>query len=366
MVAALSARSRVAVCHEWITTFSGSEQVAAAITEAVGADRVFTFTADPELVATLFGDRSVETLDGVGNWRVAREHWQWFLPLMPRSWRSLDLTSFDVVITSSHATVNSIRVPNGVHISYCHTPMRYAWEWEHELDRFPPPLRMAWPLIASLLRKQDVERSHHVDVFIANSTNVASRIRSHYGREAEVVYPPIDTAYWTPDGTQKKGSFFLVAGRLVAYKKPQLAVQAAREAGVPLVVAGAGPLRERLEKMPAGDVTFVDSPDRGTLRTLYREARALVFPGEEDFGMTMVEAQACGTPVIAFDRGGAKEAVIDGETGELFSDPSDLVRRLRGFDDPRYDVRALRKHAERFGAYRFADEIRSIVARVAP
>ncbi len=361
MVAPPTVNPRVAVCHEWITTFSGSEQVAAAIAEALDAARVFTFTGERELITTLFGDRPVETVGRLGRSRLAQRHWQWFLPQMPRSWRSLDLSGFDVVVTSSHATVNSIRVPDGVHISYCHTPMRYAWEWEQELDRFPLPLAKLWPFIASSLRRQDLERSHNVDLFIANSHNVAARIRRYYARDAEVVYPPIDTTYWTPDPRHEKESFFLVAGRLVAYKKPQLAVEAAREAGVPLVIAGAGPLREKLGAMTSSDVRFVDSPGRETLRDLYRSARALVFPGEEDFGMTMVEAQACGTPVVALDRGGAREAVVDGKTGELYADPSDLAGRLHGFDDRSYEAKALREHADRFGAYRFADEIRSIV-----
>jgi glycosyltransferase involved in cell wall biosynthesis len=298
---------------------------------------------------------------------MAREHWQRFLPLMPRAWAAFDLGGFDAVVTSSHACANAIRVPDGtIHISYTHTPMRYAWEWHEELDRVPAALRPAWPAIAAMLRRQDANRSRRVGMFVANSEHIADRISAAYGRESQVVYPPVDTSWWTPAAEPPERSTFLVAGRLVAYKRVALAIEAARLAHVPLVIAGSGPQLEELRHMAAGaDIRFVVNPSREELRELYRSARALVVPGIEDFGMTMIEAQACGTPVIARGIGGACEAVVDGETGLLTSDGSavTLASTLLRFDGATLDPARIRVHAERFGVERFETEIREVVDR---
>lgn len=357
---------RVAVCHEWVTTYGGSEQVARRLVTALGATDVFTFTARPELAEALFPGRRVH-VSPLGRTAMAREHWQRLLPLMPRAWAAFDLRGFDVVVTSSHACANAVRVPHGtVHVSYTHTPMRYAWEWRQELDRVPAALRPAWPAIAAALRRQDGARARRVDRFVANSEHVAQRIRDAYGRDARVVYPPVDVSWWTPATEPRERSAFLVAGRLVAYKHVAVAIEAARLAHVPLVVAGEGPQLEQLRRVAAGaDIRFVLGPSREELRELYRSARALVVPGIEDFGMTMIEAQACGTPVIARGAGGACEAVVDGETGWLTPDGSavTLASTLLRFDGATLDRSRIRAHAERFRTERFDTEIREVVDR---
>jgi glycosyltransferase involved in cell wall biosynthesis len=200
-------------------------------------------------------------------------------------------------------------------------------------------------------------------VFLANSQNVASRIKALYGRDALVVHPPIDTDFWTP-GEASRGDYFLHAGRLVPYKRADVVVRAARRARVPLVVAGGGPELGRLKRLAEGaDIRFVVDPDTTTLRDLYRGARALVYAGVEDFGMVLVEAQACGTPVVAFARGGALEAVSDKRTGCLYTDPGveALAELLRTFDPGLYDPAELRRHAESFGVARFDAAMRRIV-----
>jgi glycosyltransferase involved in cell wall biosynthesis len=357
---------RVALCHEWLTTYGGSEQVAQRLAEVAGASDVFVFTARPELAAELFPGRAVHE-HRWGTTRAAREHWQRFLPLMPRAWSRLDLGGFDLVITSSHACVNAIRVPRGAtHVSYCHTPMRYAWQWREELGRMPRSLRPAWPLVAAGLRRADRSWSRRVDRFVANSRHVADRIRAAYGREAAVVYPPVNTSFWTPSGDGRRDEYFLVAGRLVAYKRAETAVHAARIARRRLVVAGDGPELGRLRQVAGPGTTFVPRPDRGTLRDLYRSARALVVPGVEDFGMAMVEAQACGTPVLAYGIGGAREAVVDGATGSLYSEPGaeSLAAAMRRFDADAFDPSAVRAHAGRFDVTAFDAGVRAIVQEV--
>lgn len=356
------ASPRIAVCQEWVMTWSGSDQVAGRLAEALDADDVYTYAGLSELIDRLFPGRRVHT-SRLGRSSFARRHWAWLLPFMSSWWRSLDLDTHDAVVTCSHSTVNSVRArPDAVHVSYCCTPMRYAWMWRSEFQRVPRPLRPVWPLIAAGLRWGDRRRARNVDLFLADSANVAARIDRFYGRRSIVVYPPVDTDRFTPDSNTPKEDFFLYAGRLIGYKRPDLAVQAAERAGVRLVVAGSGPELDRLRSMAGPGVEFRVQPSDEDLRDLYRRARALVFAGVEDFGMVLVEAQACGTPVIAYAAGGALEAVRP-DTGLLYNDPSldGLAQAIGTFDPAAYDPAAIRRHAERFGADRFDAVIRRIV-----
>jgi glycosyltransferase involved in cell wall biosynthesis len=362
----LGARERrVAVCHEWATEFGGSEQVSRRIADALGVQDLYTFAADPTRARVMFPNQTVRS-SRRGRSRFARRHWQWMLPFMPGAWARLDLDAYDLVVTSSHACTNAISVPRGTyHVSYCHTPMRYAWAWRREIRRLPVPLRPLWPFAAASLRRADRRWAQRVTLFIANSHNVARRIQRCYGRASVVIHPPIDTSYWTPDDSPKEG-FFLVAGRLVAYKRPDIAVEAARLAGSRLVVAGDGPELASLRERAGPTVEFVIRPSGERLRDLYRRATALLLPGIEDFGMTVIEAQACGTPVIAFRAGGATETVAHGRTGHLYDDPSPaaLAGVLKTFDPAAYSVSALRGHVARFDAQRFDRAIRTVAAAV--
>jgi glycosyltransferase involved in cell wall biosynthesis len=357
---------RIAVCHEWLTTYGGSEQVAQRLVRVLGAQDVFVFAARRELARELFPEQRVR-VHRLGSSTWGRDHWQRLLPVMPYAWSHLALDGYDAVVTSAHSCVNAIRVPDGVpHISYCHTPMRYAWEWRTELGRFPAPVRPLWGMAAAGFRRADRGWSQRVTRFIANSRHVAGRIRESYGREADVVYPPIDTSYWTPAEDDARSPEFLVAGRLVAYKRVDVAIRAAEAAAVPLVVAGDGPELSRLRRMAGPNVRFEVDPSRDALRELYRRARALVNPGTEDFGMTMVEAQACGTPVLALARGGATEAVVDGVTGTLYADPDPgtLAAALRSFEPDRFDRTEIRARTERFALARFDEAIDGIVGEL--
>ena len=357
----------VALCHEWLTVYGGSDQVAAALARTFDIEDVFTFAEDPALARELFPHSKVRVAHRLGDTHLARKHWGWLLPVMPYAWKRLDLSEYDIVITSSHSCVNAIRVgPGASLISYCHTPMRYAWEWRSELGRFPVPARALWPALAAAFRAADKRWAARVTTFVANSRNVADRIARYYGREAEVVHPPIDTEYWSPDPNVAREDFYLYAGRLVAYKRPDIAVQAATEAGVRLIVAGAGPLAARLRGLAGPTVEFIDNPSNERLRDLYRTTRALVFPGAEDFGMTVVEAQACGAPVLARAEGGALETVVDGVTGKLYADPSvqGLAGEMKTFDPGRYSIHDIRSNAERFTPDVFAERMRQIAATV--
>ena len=353
----------MALCHEWVTTYGGSEQVSVRIADVLGIRDVFTFAADPVMARRVFGGRRLH-VSRMGRTSLARTRWQWLLPAMPAAWRRFDLRAYDLVITSAHACVNAVRPrADAWHISYCHSPMRYAWEWRSEIGRLPAPIRPLWPAAAAALRRADARWASRVTLFLANSRNVAGRIRKFYGRSSVVVHPPISTDFWTPAEERVEPEFYLVAGRLVAYKRPGIAVRAATLAGVPLVVAGSGPELPALRRIAGPTVRFVPNPSDEDLRDLYQRARALLFAGTEDFGMTFVEAQACGLPVIAFASGGALESVRDGTTGVLYPDPSPaaLAEILRTFDPDRFSPEEARRNAMRFDSARFDAAIRKVV-----
>jgi glycosyltransferase involved in cell wall biosynthesis len=356
----------IALCHEWTTTFGGAEQVSERIASLLGVEDVFTFTADPDLARRLFPRQRVFA-HRTGRSTFAQRHWQWMLPVMPRAWKSLDLTGYRLVITNSHSCSNAIRVPADCYqVSYCNTPMRYAWDWRREIRRLPPVLRPLWPLAASALRRADRSWARSVTLYIANSRNVQRRIRRCYGRSSVVIHPAVDTSYWTPAQRTVKDDFFLVAGRLVAYKQIDVAVAAAKLAGVRLVVAGDGPELRTLKAMAGPETEFVIGPSRDELRELYRRARALLFPGIEDFGITPVEAQACGTPVIALDAGGVRETVEHGRTGVLYRDPSarGLASAVSTFAPERYALDALREQVATFAPAVFDAGIQQVVGAV--
>ena len=357
---------RVALCHEWTTTWGGSEQVAARIARALNVDRVYVFAGNLAFAASLFPGRDVR-ISRLGRSSWGASHWAWLLPLMPVWWRSLDLAGYDAVVTSSHAAVNSVRAGSAAHVSYCYTPMRYAWNWRAELGRVPALLRPFWPAAASVLRRGDRRRAENVDLFVADSRNVARRILAFYGKRALVVYPPVNTDFFTPDASVGREDFYLVAGRFVAYKRSAMVLHAARRAGVRLIVAGSGPELDSLKKISGPLVEFCPQPTNDELRDLYRRSRAVVFAGVEDFGMVLVEAQACGSPVIAFGEGGALESVQDGVTGVLYDNATveALADVLGSFDPANYDGARIRSNAERFAPSRFDAEIRDIVRRVA-
>jgi glycosyltransferase involved in cell wall biosynthesis len=351
----------------------GSDKVAAHLVDLVEAEVVYVFALDRSLVDRLGVQTPVVTWRfGEALARVSSFHV--LLPLMPLVWRALDLSSADLVVTSSHACVNAVSAPNSRRISYVHTPMRYVWYWRLERDRVGAPMRWLLPVAAPVFRVLDRWWSGRVDTFVANSGFVAARIAEAYRREAVVIPPPVDTEFFSPAtsaGDQPssavgEGRPFVLAGRLVAYKQTRVAVAAANRAGVPLVIAGNGPELPVLREMAGPTVSFVVDPSDEDLRALFRSGRALVFPGVEDFGMLPVEAQACGMPVIARDEGGARETVVDGTTGLLVDgdDPVEWAAVLAGFDSRRFDPIVVRQHAERFAAARFHDRIAALLREV--
>jgi glycosyltransferase involved in cell wall biosynthesis len=348
----------VVVCHEWLVTIGGSDKVAAELADAIDADYVAVLAARPELVERLAIKAEVIECR-LGRFVRHGQRWAMLLPLMPVLWSALDLRTCRLVVTSSHAFVNFVRAPRDAKLSYCHTPMRYAWDWQLEAGRIPRLLRSVWPVTAGLLRRLDRLASTSVTRFVSNSANVQSRIAKCYGRDATVVHPPIDLDWWTASPGERR-DFVLVAGRMVAYKHPEMAVRAARLAGRPVVVAGSGPALDGVEL--GNDVVFVADPTDEQLRGLYRQCLLLAFPAIEDFGMIPLEAQACGAPVVGVRAGGTIETVHHGESGLLVERQTAeaLSTAIREIADAPFEV--LPWVTERYGRGRFACEIRRVVA----
>jgi glycosyltransferase involved in cell wall biosynthesis len=295
-----------------------------------------------------------------------RRYYRQCLPVFPAAVEQFDLDEFDLVLSISHCAVKSVlKAPRARHLCYCLTPMRYAWD---QFDAYFGPDRVGWvrsqlmrPVMARLAR-WDRETADRVDRYVAISHYVAGRIGRYYNRESTVVYPPVDTDFYCPDPCPPEG-YALVVSALVPYKRIDLAIDACARAQVPLLIVGDGPQRAALERWAGGRATFVGRVSNERIRDLYRRAAVVLLPGEEDFGIVPLEAQACGRPVVALARGGALETVVAGETGELVEEPTieafaeSIARVVRR----RFDSEHIRHNAERFGRNRFGDEIEALV-----
>jgi glycosyltransferase involved in cell wall biosynthesis len=351
------------LCHDWLTGMRGGERVLELLADRYPDAPVFTLLHHQGSVSQRIESHPVFTsplqrIPGIA------DHYRNFLPLMPlmtRFWRPS--SELDVMISTSHCVAKAIRTAAHTrHICYCFTPMRYAWLFQEEY--FPNPLKrkLLSPLLASL-RAWDKSTSTRVDRFVAISEHVRERIQTFYGRDADVVYPPADTAFFCPDETPREEFDFLVSA-MVPYKKVDLAIRAYTQSGYPLRVMGAGSGLESLKQMAGANIEFVGRQPDDVLREQYRRCRLLVFPGEEDYGIVPVEAMACGTPVVAFGRGGVLETVQDKVTGVFFYDqqPEALwcaVEEAAALD---WDRTLIRARAERFNTAAFLDGMARVVS----
>ncbi|MBI3252159.1 MAG: glycosyltransferase [Candidatus Omnitrophica bacterium] len=295
-------------------------------------------------------------------------HYRNYLPFFPLAVESFRLKNCELVISTSHCVAKSIRKPAGAfHLCYCFTPMRYAWEFFDEYfgDKNPFSKRLIRGLIP-FLKKWDQDTSARVDRFVAISKHVQRRIWNYYQREAEVIYPPVDTDFYTPDAATAPEDFYLIVSALVPYKKVNLAVRAFGRMKKRLVVIGEGPKKKDYEKTAGPWVQFLGRQTDAVIRDHYRRARALIFPGEEDFGIVPVEAQACGRPVIAYAAGGALETVKDHKTGLFFSEQTEasLIDAVSAFERRAWDPAEARANAISFGKERFKKEMETCLEKI--
>lgn len=362
---------RVAVVHDWLTGWRGGERVLAEILALHPQADLFTLIHVPGSVPVPIEARRIvasplSRLPGVARYYRA------LLPLFPWAIRRFDLSDYDLVISCSHAVAKSVRTrPGTIHLAYCLTPMRYIWDQTDAYLGRGWKRWLATPLVWALRRfDRRTSGADQVTAFVAISTTVRDRITRHYGRDAAVVHPPVDTraVARAPVRPNPHGAFYLLVGAFVPYKREALAIEAFAGLDRTLVVAGDGPLRERLEARAPGNVHFVGRVSDAELHALYRDCRALIYPQEEDFGIVAVEAQAAGTPVIAFAGGGALDTVPPAHGNRLFdgATPEALRAAITAFESrpEEIDATGLRSGAERFGVAAFREGFALQVAKL--
>jgi glycosyltransferase involved in cell wall biosynthesis len=359
---------RVAIVHERFTEIGGSERVVEQFHMLWPDAAIHTTVVDRAALPPGLVNADLRTSPLQALYRGGRRYAH-LLPMLPWAMTRIDVGDVDLVVSSHHAFANWVRVPPGCcFISYTHTPARWLWDRRLRSLEGGVSTRVLLGAFTAALRRSDRAAAQRPDALVVNSAYTAGRVRDWWDRPAEVVHPPVDVERFCVDPSVSREGFFLLAGRLVPYKRPQVAVAAARRAGVPLVVAGQGRSLERVEQVAGPGIEILGEVDAETLVRLYRSCAALVFPGEEDFGIVPLEAQACGAPVIALRAGGACESVIEGVTGVLYEPGDDevdsLARVLSDFEPGRFSGTAARAHAERFSPLVFRECMHRIAQRV--
>jgi glycosyltransferase involved in cell wall biosynthesis len=362
---------RVALVHEWFVKKAGSESVVEHILQLFPEADVYSLVnfLSPE-ESSFLKEKKVHT-SFIQKLPLARTKYRGYLPLMPIAIEQFDLSQYDLIISSSHAVAKGVITgPDQIHVSYVHSPIRYAWDFQHVYLAEAKLTRGIKSILARAIlhyiRMWDSRTSNGVDVFVANSQYIARRIKKVYRREAEVIYPPVHLDQFVPKGLKQE--FYLAVSRFVPYKKMPLIVDAfSQMPDKKLIVIGDGPEEGAAKALAGANVIFLGHQPRSVLVDHMQRAKAFVFAAEEDFGITPVEAQACGTPVIAFGKGGALETVIDGKTGVLFFQQTvasliDAVARFEKLEHS-FDIKEIRRNAERFDVAEFNARFKSLIAR---
>ncbi len=353
---------RVAIIHDYLNQYGGAERVLEALHDLYPQAPVYTSIYDADAMPAAYRGWDIRTswMQQLPGWR---RHFRKYFLLYPSAFESFDLSQYDLVLSSSSAYAKGIiPAPHATHICYCHTPMRFAWRTDDYVSRegFGQLQRTVLPIALSYVRLWDVSTAPRVDCFIANSRAVEARIKRYYGRDALVIPPPVDLA---PFCSRPPGEFYLAGGRLIPYKRLDLAVRAFTALKLPLKIFGDGRDRAELQRLAGPNVEFLGQVSEQQRQDLFAECRAFVFPGEEDFGITPLEAMAAGRPVIAYGAGGALDTVIEGVTGRFFAEQSAgaLAAAVAASRADVYDPTVIRQHAEAFGRELFIERIRALV-----
>jgi len=375
---------KIAIIHDWLTGMRGGEKCLEVFCRLYPEADLFTLLSIPGSVSTIIETRKIHT-SFLQSLPLVEKKYRHFLPLMPRAIERFDLTGYDLVLSSSHCVAKGV-IPDkdALHISYCYTPMRYIWDqYDQYFNRTDSGIitSTAMSLIAPFLRRWDVRSSRRVDEFIAISRHVQKRIKKYYHRESTVIYPPVDSAFYAPTG-EKGEDFFLIVSAFAPYKRLDLAVEAFTELGYPLVIIGEGQSAKYLQGIAGPNIRFKGWLSNEEIRSHYARCRGFVFCGEEDFGITPLEAQCMGKPVIGFAKGGLLETVIPERqtwkeeteipeertrqpTGVFFHQqtPDALVSAIRHFEkvEDRFEPEPIRNHAIQFDLNIFSDRIREFI-----
>lgn len=356
---------KIALVVDWLPTFGGAEHVIAEFHALWPKAPIYTTIANHGHLQTL-DNADIRTSKLQWIYRLLKNH-RVLLPLMTKEIEHMDLRGYDIILSSSHAIGKGIIPPSTAkHICYCHTPMRYAWEMEAEYladSRIPKMFHRRLQKILANIRRWDLTTAKRVDVFIANSSTTQERIQRIYNRDSVVIPPPVSDAFFGHELTQASRDYYLAVGRLVPYKRFDLLIQVANELQIPLKIAGTGPEMNRLQKLAGKTVELMGYVPEDALPSLYGNAKALLFPQLEDAGIVPLEAQACGTPVIAFGQGGIRDTVVDGTTGVFFAEQTvaAITAAIHVLDNHPLDAEQIRKHASLFNEASFKQKLQSVL-----
>jgi glycosyltransferase involved in cell wall biosynthesis len=357
---------KIALVHDYLNQYGGAERVLEAFTEIYPDAPIFTLIYDHQKMRGVFSDKKIQT-SFLQKMPLAKSHHRSFPLLMPIAIEKFDLSDYDVVLSDSASFAKGvITKPETLHICYCHTPPRFAWDDSHKYIKefgIPKLAKIFIPFFMNYIRLWDKEASYRVDKFICNSEFVAQRIKKYYQRPAEAIYPPVDINKFNPG--DKISNYFLMVGRLLPYKHFDIGIKAFNKLELPLKIIGDGPERKKLEKLARKNIEFLGERHDKELKSYYQRCQALIFPQEEDFGLVSVEAMACGRPVIAYRAGGALESIKDGETGIFFDEqtPESLIRAIKKFNPLKFDSRKLHLQAQKFSKQKFKKKIKDFVEK---
>ncbi|MBX4191824.1 MAG: glycosyltransferase [Candidatus Doudnabacteria bacterium] len=352
---------KIALVHEYLNQLGGAERVLKNFLEIWPDSVLHVLIFDSKKTNGEF-DKYTKKISFLDKLPLAHSHPRLLVSIMPIAIEHFDFSDFDVVISDSSSFAKGIKTDK-LHICYCHAPTRYLWTVHDYLSKqqYPEIFKQLGKPALVLLKKWDYKASQRPDFIIANSKNIQNQIKKFYDRDSVVISPPVDTSKFYPDG--EKQNYFLATGRLEPYKKVDVIISAFNELGLPLKVAGSGTILKDLKKIAKPNVQFVGPVNDDELRKLYSNAKAYVFAAEEDAGIMIVEAQACGTPVIAYGKGGALETIQEGITGEFFTEQSkeSLIEKIKNFDSTKYNPTAIRENALQYDNKIFQKKIKDFV-----
>lgn len=358
---------KVALVNDMLVQEGGQERVLRALMEIFPDAPIFVLFYDRDKKEKYYQTKEIVP-SFLQKFPDIEKRYQWLLPMMPTAIESHDLREFDLIISSSSSFAKGVLVqPKTKHICYCHTPTRYLWsEWHGYVEdlHYPKIIKKILPFYLSHLRNWDYNAAQRVDNFLVNSKTVQSRVKRYYQKDAAVIYPPVDTENFFI--AKNLGDYYLIGGRLVPYKRYDLAVRAFNKLNMPLKIFGLGPEYNYLKSIAKKNIEFLGEVSEIKKAKLFSECLAFINPQEEDFGITTIEAMASGRPVIAYNRGGATETIKAGETGEFFQDQTweDLANTIIHFQQEKYNSEKIKLHAEQFGKERFMEEIKSFVDKI--